>query len=588
MIKQQLKRGSLCLAALLAIAACATKPQPQLGIKWLASCPGRPASALPPSFHARIECGIATVPLDHLDPSRGTLDLDITRVAALQPEQREGAIFISHGGLGAAGDESAVTLAWVWTPSDDEIRGAGYRHLANAYDAIGITPRGAGTSSGSQLICHSDELVVKHNDITEDRSPANVKAIQHNAAVLARGCASQPLAPYINTEQAARDMEFVRVHLNEQKLNFLGYGYGTWLGAWYAGLFPQNVGRMVLDSNIDWTSTFQNASLFQAPMTERFFTPFIEQTAAANPQAYQMGDDPKAVREVFLGLLPEVRAALRTHLYEFRGVEYLMAARALSKWLDEFPGIHDKTLYGKADAYRFSPDSDINEQAQDAFGEILRAVRNPAPWNDMAPGPLSLTPEQSVRSTVICNDSVSAGEAFWIEKENQYAIEYPVGGSFFPARHCAAWPGRQLSGVPFRNLAKVDSLFMVQPGYGEETPLSGIFAAFRRLPNAYMTVLKDAYESDVAFAFQSDNCINDKVVDYLAYGRKPERLTRCGASSESHGWVLRHTPAPRHTRAISAARSRNRRGASLQACSRVIGPLGSAKAASTPWAYICS
>lgn len=526
MIKQQLKLGILCMAGLLAIVACATNPQPKLGIKWLPSCPGEPGAGLPSSFLARVECGIATVPLDHLNPMGGTLNLDITRVTAQQPQQREGAIFINYD---APGDMAAVTMAWVWTPDNEHPKNEGYEHLSNAYDVIGLTLRGAGTTPDSQLICQSDEVITAQNDITEDRSPANINAIRHNAGVLARGCVNQRLAPYINTEQAARDLEFVRIELNEKKLNYLGYSYSTWLGAWYAGLFPQHVGRLVLDSNMDWTSTFQTASLIQAPEKERVFTRFVEQEAVANPHVYQMGEDPQAVRAVFMGLLPEVRAALRSNFYQFGDVEHLMAAQVLSNWLREFPGINDSSLHGKAQAHRFSPDADVNKEAAHAFAALLVAVRKPAPWNGIKPGPLKLSPEQSVRSTMMCNDSVSAGEAFWIEKENQYAVEYPVGGSFFPARHCAGWSGKQLTGVPLQNLAQVDSIVMIQPEFGDLTPTAGAFAAYRSLPNTFMTVLNGAYLNEAAFSFHSDACLNAKVVDYLAYGRTPERFSTCAA-----------------------------------------------------------
>ncbi|OPA86361.1 alpha/beta hydrolase [Pseudomonas fluorescens] len=473
------------------------------------------------------------MPLDHFDPARGTLDLDITRIAALQPKKREGTIFTNDGEPGTDASYAAVSLAWVWTPDADESRTEGYRHLANTYDVIGLTPRGAGITASSQLVCESEEVIIAQNDITEDRSPANIKAIQHNVGVLARGCASQPLAPYINTEQTARDMEFVRIQLKEEKLNYLGYSYGAWLGAWYAGLFPEHVGRMVLDSGINWTSTFQNASLAQAPEKTRIFARFVEDETAANPQDHQLGSDPEAIREMFLSLLPEVRVALRSNTYYFSNAYYMMAAKTLSDWLRESPNLSDAELQAKATASRFSPHADTEQAAQDAFTYLLYVVHNPAHWNDIAPGPLKLTAQQSVRSTLMCNDSVSSGEAFWIEKENQYAIQYPIGGSFFPVRHCAGWPGKQLTGVPRRNLAQVDSILMIQPEYDDQAPAADAIVAFQSLPNTYLVLLKEAYRHEVSFSDGNNKCVNDKVVNYLAYGLKPERISTCTVSSDS-------------------------------------------------------
>lgn len=529
MIKQRALLSGLFIVGLVTASACTTRPPPGLGIKWLADCEGSPIHGLDPEVVARTQCGIVTVPLDHHNWALGTLKLDITRVAAKQPEMHEGAVFTNPGGPGADGSGFAVLLASVWKNYADQPDGAAYQHLINTYDVIGITPRGMGNTPDSQLVCQSDEMIVAQNDITEDRSPTNVAALVHNTAVLARGCASQALAPFINTDQTARDMEFVRIQLNEKQLNYLGNSYGTWLGAWYAGLFPKQVGRMVLDSNVDWTSTFQDATLVQAPEKERVFTRFVAQRAASNPMGYQMGSDPRAIGAIFLGLLPQVRVALRSDNAFYSAVEHLMAARVLSQWLRESPNQKDAVLRKKAQAYRFSPDREIDERAKDAFAELLEVTRNPNHWNNLAPGPFKLTPAQSVQSTVLCNDSVSADEQFWTAKENEYAIQYPVGGSFFQARHCAGWSGKPLNGVPLQNLALVDSIVMVQAEYDDQTPTAGALKAFSSLPNTHITLLKGGYQHGVSFSDLSA-CVNRNVGDYLAYGRKPERYSTCFAS----------------------------------------------------------
>lgn len=518
--------SGMCGVGLLAIGACASKQPSGSAIDWLPSCEGRPLFGLDPEVVARTQCGIVTVPVDHLNPRRGTLKLDITRVAARQPDKREGALFTNPGGPGADSSGFAVALAAIWKTYADKPQGEAYRHLTGVYDVIGVTPRGMGSSLDSRLVCESDEVIVPQNDITEDRSANNIEAQRHNAAVLARGCASQPLARYINTDQTARDMEFVRVQLNEGRLNYFGNSYGTWLGAWYAGLFPQQVGHMVLDSSTDWTATFQDASLAQAPEKESVFNRFVADRAAGEPQVYQMGNDAKAVRDIFLGLLPEVRVALRSDNELYSAVESLMAARVLSRWLRESPNQTDAMLQARARAHRFSPDAAVDQSAKNAFTRVLTATRHPEPWNGMAPGPLKLTPEHSVRSTVLCNDTAAASQAFWTDKQTEYATRYPVGGSFFQAEHCAGWSGKPLAGVPLDKLAQVDSIVMVQAEFDDQTPAAGALKAFKSLPNTHMTLLKGRYQHGVSFSDLSA-CVNQSVGEYLAYGRKPERYLIC-------------------------------------------------------------
>lgn len=242
-----------------------------------------------------------------------------------------------------------------------------------------------------------------------------------------------------------------------------------------------------------------------------------------------MGDDPWAIRETFLELLPDVRAALRSDNDFYSAPEYLLAARVLSEWQRAWPGIGEAELMAMARTFRFSPDAEVGQATRQAFMQLLAASLRPTPWNGIPLGPLKLTPEVSVRSTVLCNDSTYSDEAFWTGKETLYATRYPVGGSYFHSRHCTAWAGKQLSGVPQNGLRQVDSIVMVQAEFDDQTPKRGAVRAFESVPNAHLIVLDGAYRHGVSFSGY-DACVTPKVGEYLAYGRKPERLTVCHAA----------------------------------------------------------
>ena len=53
----------------------------------------------------------------------------------------------------------------------------------------------------------------------------------------------------------ARDLDVLRSAVGDKQLNYLGYSYGTAIGAAYAELFPSSVGRVALDSAQDPTLT---------------------------------------------------------------------------------------------------------------------------------------------------------------------------------------------------------------------------------------------------------------------------------------------------------------------------------------------
>ncbi|MCT9823910.1 alpha/beta hydrolase [Pseudomonas veronii] len=521
-------RCLVLVAALAPTGAYAETPRSPFGIEWFLDCPQPALERLDPEVIERTQCGIVTAPLDHGAPERGRISFDITRVGAKLPLSRQGAIFANPGGPGLdAGGAFAVHLATVWKHyARQPDWGDTYRQLADTYDVIEVTPRGLGRLPGSRLECRSDARIVPQADVSEDRSAANLAAARQNARLIAQACASHPLTPYITTEQTARDLEFVRKQLGELQFNYLGNAYGTWLGAWYGGLFPANVGRMVLDSNINWTSTFEHASVIVASEKEKIFERFVAQAAALDPGVYQLGDTPAAVRRVFMELLPSVRTALRSSNRFYSDPAGLMGAHVLSRWLRDTPDGDDLALETRARAHRFSPDPVIEERAKSMFSLLLQRVREPLQANVPKPGPLRMSAADSVKTAILCNDSTYSNEDLWQQKETESLAKYPVAGSALEARQCTTWPQQHSRGLPYKELARLDSLLMVQAEFDDQTPSTGAAWAFERTFPASRVQLKNAYAHGVSFSGVSA-CVNQWVGDYLMHGNKPPRSTVC-------------------------------------------------------------
>ena len=66
-------------------------------------------------------------------------------------------------------------------------------------------------------------------------------------------------------------MDLIRQLLGFDKIDYVGYSGGTWLGAYYQTYFPQHVGRFVLDSNTDFTQPWINTFVAQPQAFERRF-----------------------------------------------------------------------------------------------------------------------------------------------------------------------------------------------------------------------------------------------------------------------------------------------------------------------------
>lgn len=218
---------------------------------------------------AGMECTTVTAPIDWAKPADGDISLAVVRLAT-DSSTRVGSLLMNPGGPGGSGVE-LVQQAAEYVTSDD---------LRDNFDIVGWDPRGVGLSTGVE--CYDDADMdaflygVPVNPAGSDAWLAEqVTAEKKFAAACAEN--TGPLLGHIDVESNARDMDLLRAVLGDEKLNYLGFSYGTSFGAHYAELFPENVGRLVLDGAIDpalessetftvQTAGFENA--FRAYLTD--------------------------------------------------------------------------------------------------------------------------------------------------------------------------------------------------------------------------------------------------------------------------------------------------------------------------------
>ena len=155
--------------------------------------------------------------------------------------QPQGSLVVNPGGPGAPGTAYAAAA-----PS---VLGA---PLLAGYDVVGFDPRGTGTSE--PVDCLTDAELDTY--LASDPSPDDAAEADRFVGLvtsIGRGCAADDaeLAAHVSTIEAARDMDVLRSALGHEQLDYLGKSYGTMLGATYAELFPEQVGRFVLDGALD-------------------------------------------------------------------------------------------------------------------------------------------------------------------------------------------------------------------------------------------------------------------------------------------------------------------------------------------------
>jgi pimeloyl-ACP methyl ester carboxylesterase len=232
-----------------------------------------------PCAESTRECGTLQVPLDYDQPAAGTVRLAVMRRKA--SGTRVGALLINPGGPGS----SAVDYLGF-------IADANKSPLLARFDVVAFDPRGVGYST--PVSCHERLQQLVAADPSPD-DEAEWQAIDSVAAAFAGDCqaAHGALLPHLDTVNVARDMERVRAALGESKLHYLGFSYGTSIGARYAELYPENVGRMVLDGAVHLAISAEDLALEQAKGFERALSKFFGWCAgAATRCTWAQGADP--------------------------------------------------------------------------------------------------------------------------------------------------------------------------------------------------------------------------------------------------------------------------------------------------------
>jgi pimeloyl-ACP methyl ester carboxylesterase len=203
---------------------------------------------------SHFECAKLTVPIDYADPGGQTIDLALLKDPADDPSARVGSLIVNPGGPGAPGTSYAENSSFAF--------GAVIR---KDFDIVGFDPRGTGDSDPVDCVSDEqlDQLVASDPD---PDTPAEGKELESDYETFFKGCVanSDSLIGHVTTVEAARDMDILRAALGEASMLYFGASYGTKLGATYADLFPDKVGRMVLDGAVDLSIDSRELSLEQA------------------------------------------------------------------------------------------------------------------------------------------------------------------------------------------------------------------------------------------------------------------------------------------------------------------------------------
>lgn len=445
------------------------------------------------------ECTWLEVPLDYDEPDGDTIDLRVLRRAADGPQdERVGSLLVNPGGPGSGGTELAAR--------EDAYGDA----LLESFDIVGWDPRGTGQSS--PIDCLSDADLDDYLAASGDpNTPEGVALAEEWQQRLGDGCEdlSPDLVDHISTVETAKDMDVLRAVLGDDQMHYLGFSYGTTLGAVYATYFPERSERLVLDGATDPNLDRVEGSLSQTAGFELAFRNYLQ--ACVDDGDCPVGDSVDEGLETVQGLLDSLleeplptsdpdrvltqalgTTGIQAALYNEQNWPYL--TDGLEEALD---GTGD-TLLLLADFYA---DRDFSGGYASNLMEAFYAI-------SCLDDPTSLSPEQAAQ---------------YADDFDEAAPTFGDGGEL-GLGWCSAYPGRQAEEPREVTGAGAAPIVVIGTTGDPATPYEEAVAMAETLESGVLVTREG--EGHTAYGSGND-CIDGAVEAFLVDGEVPEDGLTC-------------------------------------------------------------
>lgn len=451
---------------------------------------------------AGVECATADLPMDYDEPDGERVQIAVARVPAADPAKRIGSLFFNFGGPGG--------------PAVDYLQAAGagvFASLNQRFDIVGFDPRGVGQSTPA-IDCGLDpETEGFFSQPTPTPFDVDPAALVASAQEYVDACLANngEILGHLSTANVARDMDALRAAVGDEQLTYLGFSYGTFLGATYAALFPERYRALVLDGALDpveYLTDPVSLSTAQAAGFERALDRFAEACAVDQPACSGFGGpDP---------LLAYDRLLASAEAMPIPAPGYPEDPRPVTA--DEIREVTLTLLYAKQ-AWGLLAAALAAAEAGD--GSLLRALADQIVYAD---------PTSTDRFFAI-----SAGEQQWPTDVDAYlergAAEWAAfphfWGSFAYAEiPWGLWPVQDEDAFygPYTLPETSPTPLVIGTTYDPATPYSGSVAMVEALGNARLLTM----EGDGHTAYGGNSACIDSVTDaYLVDGALPAAGTVC-------------------------------------------------------------
>jgi pimeloyl-ACP methyl ester carboxylesterase len=452
-----------------------------------------------------LQCAYLSVPLDYANPNGRAIKIGLLRRPASDPAHRIGSLAINPGGPGGSGMSTAASLA-------DEIAG---NDLGRRFDFVGFDPRGVG-SSEPQVVCRTaaERDAERLMNLNVDSSPAGVERTENQEKADDQGCVDRTgkeVLANIGTREVVRDMDVMRSALGEEKLTYLGYSYGTRIGASYAEAFPKNVRAMILDGAVDPAQDPVAQLIDQGRGFQKAFDAFAG-WCAARPDCGLGPDKDQAVSKFQSLVRPLINrpatVAGRKLSYTDATIGTVQALYLSDLWptlnrgLQELMQGQGDTLMRLADIYYGRSQDGTYSTEMDVFQSVL-CVDNPP-----------------IKDRNVARDV-----------DAQYRKVAPFLDTGLPPSpaldNCAFWPVPPTGGPHVPHTPGLPTVMVISTTQDPATPYQAGVNLAKDINGRLLT-----YEGTQHTAFlQGDSCVDRAGISYLTDLRLPAEGTRCKPTS---------------------------------------------------------
>ena len=482
-------------AVLAASAGCSTVvggravlAEPKVGqpVQWEPCRPGGGGGqALP--IPSGAQCGKIAVPVDYSDPEGGAATLALIRFPATG--ERIGSLIVNPGGPGESGIDAAASIVESLLP---EVR--------ERFDLVGFDPRGVGASSPA-LWCNSDADNDRlRADPQVDYSPEGVERIEGETKAFVQRCIDKMGTEFlanVGTASVAKDLDALRAAVGDDKLNYLGYSYGTRIGAAYAEAYPDKVRAMILDGAVDPNADPIQADIDQAAAFQQAFDDYAAD--CAEDVSCPLGTDPAKAVDVYRSLVdPLVEQPLTTR--DPRGLSYgdavvgtIMALYSPNLWRHLTQGLTEMTN-GRGDVMLALADMYMRRDAQGRYTNATDA-----------------------RIAVNCVDQPPITDRAKVVEEDRRLREvapFLSYGEFTgnaPMSTCAFWPVPPTSTPHTVSAPGLPPVLVISSTGDPATPYQAGVDLAAQLGGALLTFNGTQH----TVAFQGEQCVDDYAAAYL-------------------------------------------------------------------------